>query len=59
MSRFDCVSTLYKFCGKVNRGRRGVPIGGYNVMSPALAVLSCAIVENGMEHLGELVGFVV
>ena len=34
MCRFDCADTLYKFCGKVNRRRFGVPMGGY--MAPAL-----------------------
>ena len=28
-------------------------------MSPALAILRCGIIEHGMEHLGELVWFVV
>ena len=28
-------------------------------MSPALAILCCAVIEYAMEHLGELVGFVV
>ena len=50
---------LCKFCGKVNRRRFGVPMGGYNVMLPALAILCCAMIEYNMEHLGELVGFVV
>ena len=57
MCRFDCANTLYKFCGKVNRRRFGVPMGG--CMAPALAILCCGMVEYGMEHLGELVGFVV
>ena len=37
MCRFDSANTLYKFCGKVNRRRCGVPIGGF--MSHALAIL--------------------
>ena len=57
MCRFDCATTLYRSCGKVNCRRFGVTRGGYTV--PALAILCCAIVANGMEHLGELVGFVV
>ena len=28
-------------------------------MSPALAILCCAMIGNGMQNLGELVGFVV
>ena len=57
MCRFDCANTLCKFCGKVNRRRFEVPMGGY--MPPALAILRCAMIEYDMEHLGELVGFVV
>ena len=37
--------------------RFGVPMGGF--MSPALAILCYGMIEYGMEHLGELVGFVV
>ena len=40
MAMFDCEDTLYKFRGKVNRRRFGVPMGGYNVMLPALAVIA-------------------
>ena len=38
MATFDCENTLYmyKFRGKVNRHKFGVPIGGF--MSPGLAV---------------------
>ena len=57
MCRFDCANTLYKFCGKVNRRRVGVPTGCY--MSPALAILCCAMIAYDMDHLGEQVGFVV
>ena len=57
MCRFGCGNTLYEFCGEVNRRRFGVPMGG--CMSLALAILCCAMIENGMEHFGELVGFVV
>ena len=57
MCRFDCANTLYKFCGKVNRRKFGVPMGGF--MSPALAILCCGMIEFEMEHLGGLVGFVV
>ena len=60
MCRFDCANTLsntYKFCGKVNRRRFGVPMGGF--MSPALAILCYAMIEYSMTHLDELVGFVV
>ena len=59
MCQFDCANALYKFCGKVNRRRFGVPMGGF--MSPALAILCCGMIEyeNVMEHLGELVGFMV
>ena len=32
MARFDCQHTLYKFRGKVNRRKFGVPMGGF--MSP-------------------------
>ena len=49
--RFDCEITLYKFCGQINRRKFCVPTGGYNVMSPGLATLRCAMVElhNVME----------
>ena len=57
MCRFDCADTLYKFCGKVNRRKFGVLMGGF--MSPALAILCCGLIELEMEHLGGLVGFVV
>ena len=35
MCRFDCASTLYKFCGKVNRHRFGVPMGDF-MLPPVL-----------------------
>ena len=57
MCRFDCANTLCKFCGKVNCCRFGASIGGF--MSPALAILCYGMIEYGMDHLGELVGFVV
>ena len=57
MRRFDCASILYKFCGKVNRRRFGVPTGDF--MSPALAVPCRGMIEYGVEHFGDLVGFVV
>ena len=57
MCRFDCANTLYKFCGKVNCRRFGVPMGDF--LSRALAILCCGMIEYGMEHLGELGGFVV
>ena len=57
MCRFDFADTLYKFCGKVDCRRFGVPMGGY--ILPALAILCCGMIEYDMEHLGELVGFVV
>ena len=31
MCRFDCANTLYKFCGKVNRRRFWIPMGGYSI----------------------------
>ena len=40
MAIFDCEDTLYKFRGKVHRRKFGVPMGGYNVMSSALAVIT-------------------
>ena len=54
MCRVDCANTLYKFCGKVNWRRFGVPMEGY--IPPALAILCCAMIEYDMGHLGELVG---
>ena len=38
MARFNCEDTLYKFCGKVNRHKFGVPMGDF--MSPGLAVIT-------------------
>ena len=38
MTRFDCEGTLYKFRGKVNCRKFGVPMGGF--MSPGLAVIT-------------------
>ena len=57
LCRLDCANTLYKFCGKMNCRRFGVPMGGF--MSPALAILCCGMIEVEMEHLGGLVGFMV
>ena len=59
MCIIECANALYKlkFCEKVNRCRFGVPMGGYK--PPALAILCCGMIEYDMEHLGELVGFVV
>ena len=36
MASLDCENTVYKFRGKVNRRKFGVPMGGF--MSPGLAV---------------------
>ena len=47
MARFDCEHTLYKFRGKVNRRKFGVPMGGF--MSPGLAVITLSMVETKME----------
>ena len=38
MTIFDCEDTLYKFRGKVNRRKFGVPVGG--LMPPALAFIT-------------------
>ena len=58
MCRFDCESTLYKFCGQVKRRKFGVLMRGY--MSPGLAILCCAMVELDMESGPEgLIGTVV
>ena len=54
MARFDCENTLYKFRGKVNRRKFGVPMGGF--MSPGLAVITLSMVETKMEPGPELVG---
>jgi hypothetical protein len=47
MARFDCENTVYKFRGRVNRRKFGVPIGGF--MSPGLAVIALSMVETKME----------
>ena len=47
MARFDCEGTVYKFCGRVNRRKFGVPMGGF--MSPGLAVIALSMVEANME----------
>ena len=44
MARFDCEDTLYKFCGRANRRKFGVPMGGF--MSPGLAVITLSMVET-------------
>ena len=57
MARFDCENTLYKFQGKANRRKFGVPMGGF--MSPGLAVIALSIMETKMEPGPELVGGMV
>ena len=47
MVRVDCENTVYKFRGKVNRRKFGVPMGGF--MSPGLAVIALSMVETKME----------
>ena len=47
MARFDCEHTVYKFRGKVNRRKFGVPMGGFT--SPGLAVIALSMVETKME----------
>ena len=39
MCEYDCTHTYYKFRGKVNRRKFGVPMGGF--MSPAMAIITC------------------
>ena len=53
MARFDCENTLYKFQGKVNRRKFGVPMGGF--MSPGLAVIALSMVETKMEPGPDLI----
>ena len=43
---FDCRHTYYKFRGKVNRRKFGLPMGGF--MSPFLAILMCSMAELAM-----------
>ena len=47
MVKFDCENTVHKFCGRVNRCKFGVPMGGF--MSPGLAVITRSMVEANME----------
>ena len=54
---FDCLNTLYKFCGQVNCRKFGVPMGGF--MSPHMAVLTLAMFELEMEEPSGLVGGIV
>ena len=56
-ARFDCESTVYKFCGKANRRKFGVPMGGF--MSPGLAVIALSVVETKMEPGPDLAGEMV
>ena len=49
MCRFDSANTLYKFFGKVNHRRFGVPMGGF--ISPASDILCCGMIVYGMEHV--------
>ena len=57
MARFDCENTVYKFRGKVNRRKFGVPMGGF--MSPGLAVIALSMVETKMEPGPDLTGGMV
>ena len=57
MARFDCENTLYKFRGRVNRRKFGVPMGGF--MSPGLAVIALSMVETKMEPGPDLTGGMV
>ena len=57
MARFDCEDTAYKFRGKVNRPKFGVPMGGF--MSPSLAVIALSMVETNMEPEPDLTGGMV
>jgi hypothetical protein len=43
MCIYDCNHTYYRFRGKVNRRKFGVPMGGF--MSPSMAIIMCAMVE--------------
>ena len=58
MARFDCNNTLYKFCGRVNRRKFGMPMGGF--MSPGLSVTALLMVETKMDRsdlIGEMVRY--
>ena len=57
MAGFDCENTVYKFRGKVNRRKFGVPMGGF--MSPGLAVIALSMVETKMEPGPDLAGGMV
>ena len=60
MTRFDCENTVYKFRGRVNRRKFGVPMGGF--MSPGLgrlAVIALSMVEANMEPGPDLTGGMV
>ena len=46
MCAYDCYHCYYYFRGKVNRRKFGVPMGGF--MSPAMAIIMCAMVETQM-----------
>jgi len=43
---FDCRHTYYKFRGKVNQRKFGLPMGGF--MSSFLAILLCSMAELTM-----------
>ena len=57
IARFDCENTVYKFSGKVNRRKFGVPMGGF--MSPVLAVIALSMVETKIEPGPDLTGGMV
>ena len=57
MARFDCEDTLYKFRGRVNRRKFGVPMGGF--MSPGLTVITLPMGETKMEPGPDLIGGMV
>ena len=57
MAPFDCEDTLYKFRGRVNYRKFGVPMGGF--MSPGLAVIALSMVETKMEPGPDLTGGMV
>ena len=57
MARFHCEGTLYKFRGRVNRRKFGVPMGGF--MSPGLAVIALSMVETKNGPGPDLIGGMV
>ena len=59
MARFDCENTVYKFRGKVDRRKFGVPMVGFISPGLTLAVIAPSMVETKMDPGPDLTGGMV